>query len=283
MTQLLHPIPLQTEIFEKSGYLVIDFLDKAEIQSVLNLYQQKSSGLTTGFAPSIMSADVDYRKFIDVKVKELLGRKITTLFPDHRLCFWNFVVKQASRRDSQVQMHQDWSFTDENQFQSLGIWCPLIDVEPFNGCLHLVPGSHHLNTQPRGGLNEFPYQHLLPLIEQEYLTALSMKAGQAIVYNTRLFHCSPPNQSDIERVVLAGLMIPKISSLRYYHWDHHQYPNQLEVFEVEDDFYTKIMFYENAILGQKPKGLKSLGFIDKGFEPLTAEDLASKLQKAYLK
>ncbi|MEB3311172.1 MAG: phytanoyl-CoA dioxygenase family protein [Snowella sp.] len=280
MTQLLHQIPLQTETFEKAGYLVIDFLDKAEIQFVLNLYQQKSSGLTTGFAPSIMSADVDYRKFINVKTKELLGRKITTLFPDYRLCFWNFVVKKAARTDSQVQMHQDWSFTDESRFQSLGIWCPLIDVQPFNGCLHLVPGSHHLNTQPRGGLNEFPYRHLLPVIEEKYLTALPMKAGQAVVYNTRLFHCSPPNQSDTERVVLAGLMIPKVSPLRYYHWDHHQYPNQLEIFEVEDDFYTKIMFYENAILGQKPKGLKSLGFIDKGFEPLTAEDLAFKLPKA---
>ena len=279
MNQLLDQVSLNTEEFNKKGYIIINFLDQSEIQFLMNLYQQTSSGLTLGFAPSIMSEDIDYRQFIDEKIKELLGTKITLFFRDYRLCFWNFLVKQASRSDSQVQMHQDWSFTDENQFQSLGIWCPLIDVEPLNGCLHLVPGSHYLNTQPRGGLNEFPYRHLLPLIEQEYLIALPMKAGQAVVYNTRLFHCSPPNQTDVERVVLAGLMIPKISPLRYYHWDHHQYPHQLEVFEVEDNFYTQIMFYQNTILGQKPEGLKSLGLIDKGFEPLTAEDLASKLPK----
>jgi hypothetical protein len=79
MTQILHQISLNTETFEKEGYLVIDFLDKAEIQFLTNLYQQKNSGLTIGFAPSIMSADIDYRKFIDAKIKGLLGKKITKL------------------------------------------------------------------------------------------------------------------------------------------------------------------------------------------------------------
>lgn len=270
MNQLLSDKELLPDL-EKDGYTVIDFLDKGEIQTLIDLYNLLPHRLGGGFIPSIMSRDINYRQLINREIKQLLAEKTASLFKLYRLCFWSFVVKQASRADSEVQMHQDWSFVDETKFNSLGIWCPLVDVSPFNGCIHLVKGSHRLNSKHRGLFNDFPYENLLPLIRQKYLTALPMQAGQALVYDTRIFHCSPPNQTASERVVLAGLMIPEDSILRYYHCDFQNCPSKLEIFEVDDEFYTRV------ILGVKPEGLTSLGFIDREFELLSPENLASQL------
>jgi hypothetical protein len=256
---------------EKDGYTIIDFLGRREIQILLELYRNLPHQLEGGFAPSIMSRDINYRQAVNREIKQLLTEKTAKLFSFYRLCFWSFLAKKASRTDSEVQMHQDWSFVDETKFNSLGIWCPLVDVNPLNGCIHLVKSSHRLNSKPRGLFNDFPYENLLPLIRQKYLTELPMQAGQALVYDTRIFHCSPPNKTASERVVLAGLMIPQDSILRYYHCDFQNCPSKLEIFEVDDEFYTRI------ILGVKPEGLTSLGFIEREFEPLNAEDLASKL------
>ena len=272
MNQLFSNKKIQ-HYLEQDGYVIIDFLDSSEISFLLELYHSLPNKLNGGFAPSIMSRDINYRQLINQKIKQLLAETTTKLFQSYRLCFWSFVVKQGNRADSKVQMHQDWSFVDETKYNSYGIWCPLINVNPLNGCIHLVKSSHRLNTKPRGLFNDFPYENLLPLIEQKYLTDIPMQAGQALVYNTRIFHCSPPNQTARERVALAGLMIPQDSILRYYHCDFQNNPSQLEVFEVDDEFYTRV------ILGIKPEGLTSLGFIEREFEPLTAENIAKKLNQ----
>lgn len=272
MNQLFSDEKIQDSL-EQNGYIIIDFLDAHQISSVLELYHSLPNGLEGGFAPSIMSRDINYRQLINRQIKKLLETKITELFKSYRLCFWSFVVKQASRADSEVQMHQDWSFVDESKFNSLGIWCPLIDVKPLNGCIHLVKGSYQLNTKARGLFNDFPYENLLRIIQEKYLTKLPMQAGQALIYDTRTFHCSPANKTDKERVALAGLMIPQDSILRYYHCDFQNDPSKLEIFEVDDEFYTRV------ILGVKPEGLRSLGFIDREFEPLTLEILTNKLNK----
>lgn len=271
MNKLLSKEKLQQDL-EQDGYAIIDFLNNHEIKILLELYHELPHGLEGGFAPSIMSRDINYRQLINQKIKQLLAEKTTRLFKSYRLCFWSFVVKQGNRADSEVQMHQDWSFVDETKFNSLGFWCPLIDVNPLNGCIHLVQGSHRLNTKPRGLFNDFPYEHLLPIIREKYLTDIPMQAGQALIYNTRIFHCSPPNQTAQERVALAGLMIPQESNLRYYHCDFQNNPSQLEILEVDDEFYTRV------ILGIKPEGLTSLGFIEREFEPLTEESIAKKLK-----
>ena len=58
-----------------------------------------------------------------------------------------------------------------------------------------------------------------------------------------------------------------------YHCDFENEPSQWEIFEVDDEFYTR------NILGCKPEGATSLGCIKREFEPLTVENIADKLDK----
>jgi hypothetical protein len=253
---------------EQAGYVVIDWLDDTEVQHLLKIYHSVSHIFAgSGFAVSLMSADMDYRQRLSQHVQSIFQPKLKTIFPDYRLCFGSLIVKHPNLPTSAVQMHQDWSFVDETQFASYGIWCPLVDVDQHNGCLSVVPGSHRLNSKPRGLLNDFPYTQLLPTLEQEYLVSLPMRAGQAIVYDSRLFHCSPINQSQRDRAVAAGLLVPQPARLRYYHRDFEVLPPQLAVYEVEDDFYTRL------ILGKRPTELVPLEFVNCEFESISLDRL----------
>ena len=271
MNQLLNNKKLQ-QVLEKDGYTIIDFLNEYEIKTLLDLYHELPHEIKSSFGASLMSQNINYRQLVNQKIKKILGEKTEKLFGFHRLSFWGFVFKKCKAIDSEVPIHQDPSFIDETKSNSYGIWCPLTDVNKFNGCLQLVKGSHKLNSKPRGlaSAHDFPYENLLSLIRKEYLTDIPMSVGQALIYDVRMFHSSPANKTTKERVAIIGQLIPKDSIMRYYHWDL-QNNKYLEIFEVDDEFYTQV------ILGVKPEGLTSLGFIDREFEPLNAEDLASKL------
>ncbi|BAQ61811.1 hypothetical protein GM3708_2217 [Geminocystis sp. NIES-3708] len=258
---------------KKDGYAVVKFLADQEVVSIQDIYNSLTHNFSSGFVPTMMSNDIHYRQFINSSIKKILAQKMAHFLRSYRLCHWSFLVKHAQRLDSTIGLHYDWSFVDINRFNSVGVWCPLIDVNNYNGCLKVVKGSHNLNNKPSGGYSDFPYKHLLPTIEEKYLTELSIKAGEAVIYDTNIFHGSPPNQTTNERVVLAGLMISIDSTLRYYYCDTEKDASKLEVFEVDDEFYT------SNIWGVRPEGLTSLGFVDREFEPITIEDFVNKMDK----
>ena len=72
--------------------------------------------------------------------------------------------------------------------------------------------SHVLNGWPRSTLPRFPYNDLAPFLLKKYFKRLDMKAGQAYLGSSKVFHWSPSNLSDTERVAAlfaaAGVRIP---------------------------------------------------------------------------
>lgn len=255
----------QSEL-DHAGYTLIECLDQHDIETLVRYYHRTAqAAVGMGFLVSMMSQDLSYRQCLSQVITAMLRPKVQQYFPDSRLCFGSFIVKQPHLPNSEVQMHQDWSFVDETQFASYGIWCPLTDVDRQNGCLSVIQGSHLFNRHPRGLLNEFPYPELLPALQADWLTHIPMRAGQALVYDSRLFHCSAINHSDEERIVAAGLMVPQAAALRYYHRDLQNPAAPLEVFEVDDDFYTRL------IIGVRPEGITPIDWVAQHYEPLSLD------------
>lgn len=261
---------------KKYGYTIVKFLDSREIIDIQDFYNSLAPDFTRRGVHTMISSDIHihYHQIINSGIKKILEQKMTHFLKSYRLCHWSFLVKHVQRLDSTMGMglHYDWSVVDTDRFNSLGVWCPLIDVNNSNGCLKMVKGSHKLHNKPWGGSGDFPYKHLLPTIEAKYLTELPIKAGEAVIFDTKIFHGSFPNQTTNERVVLVGLMIPTDSTLRYYHGDPKE-PSNLEVFEVDDEFYT------SNIWGVKPEGLNSLGFVNREVDPITIEDFVNKIDE----
>jgi ectoine hydroxylase-related dioxygenase (phytanoyl-CoA dioxygenase family) len=234
------------EAFEQDGYVVVDFLDNDEIATLSGKYysMHHDYGLNPTFVTSLMmDKDDNYRHVISAAVERAFKRPVEELFDDHKWFFGHFLVKHKNpdaQYDGRVPLHQDSSMVDESQFHSINIWCTLTDTNQDNGTLQVVKGSHKINNYPRGygqGFNkQFPYIEFEDLLRKEYLTAIPLKAGQAIISNTKLLHASQPNNTDIPRLAASGLVGPAESQLRYYYFDPLA-GKTLEVFEVDPEYY----------------------------------------------
>jgi hypothetical protein len=251
------------ESFERDGYVVVDFLDAPVIRHLLDLFHSQDVEVhRQAFGSSLQSNDLAYRALVDAEVRAAFAEPLKRWVEGYRVCFGNYTLKQPKNEIGEMPFHQDPTFVDEERFQTIGIWCPLVDVTLENGCLCVVPGSHKLNRGPRGPFTNFPYEDLVPLIREKYLRPVPMKAGQAFLFCQKIFHTSPPNRADELRVVATALTAPRESRLLFY----HQRPAnraRIEIYEVDDAFYTR------HILGTEPAGVSSIREIDYYYEPLT--------------
>jgi thioesterase domain-containing protein/ectoine hydroxylase-related dioxygenase (phytanoyl-CoA dioxygenase family)/glycosyltransferase involved in cell wall biosynthesis len=265
---------------ETKGYAVIDFLDQSEVLNLLDFYKKQSLPedlAESELAFSINSSDASYRKFVTHEIQKIFTSKLTSLTPNHRVAFCTFGRKKPNASHSGMPLHQDPSVVDESLLKSFGLWCPLVDVNEKNGCLQVVPKSHLLNSKKRPlfVFDGFPYsKETLSIIQQQYLTAVPMKAGQALIYDRRLLHGSPPNLTNFERVAAIGILVPKDDPIHFC-YRGSQTPSKIEVFEVDDEFYNQYVVDHAG--GQRPEGGRSLGVFDYEVEPLTTELLIEKL------
>lgn len=161
-------------------------------------------------------------------------------------------------------MHQDPAYVDESNYTGLTIWVPLIDVDETNGALEVIDRSHLLNGWPRSTLPRFPYNDLVPLLLKKYFKRINMKAGQAYLGSSRVFHWSPPNLSNTERVAALAWMAEEESTMRCYYQDYQNPGETMEVFELEPSHYIEKPLFSRP---DESKAVK-IGVIPYKFEVL---------------
>lgn len=223
--------------FDRDGYVVIDFLDDDEVRDLRDWWIAHPDPVyRMGFAPSVLSTNVQYRIEVAERISSVYRMHERGLLDDYRFVLGGFLCKKP--HDGLVKIHQDPSFVFDDRFTAVQFWVPLVDVDLRNGCLRVVRGSHRLNNAIRPSEPVFPYDELLDVIYGECITDVPMRAGQAFVFSTMLFHSSLPNESEGYRVSAGGLYIPREAELLCVDPDNRLRPNRLEVFAVPDDFYT---------------------------------------------
>ena len=225
----------------QDGYAVVDLLGETEVR-MLREMRTRTRGDLDGmpYSATLMSRDPVYRRDVHAGIHEMIANPLRGLLPGHRLCHANFTIKRPHAPESAVPLHQDWSFVDEARHLALAVWCPLVDVAAGNGGLSVVPRSDRLNQQPRSTLLRFPYPDLTDLITRRYAVGQQLRSGQAVLFNTRLMHSSPPNLGDHERAAVAGLLVPDRTPLRLYYAAPAR-PDVVRVFGVPDDFFLSYL------------------------------------------
>lgn len=271
--------PAMQQQLETEGYVVLEnFLTPDELEDLRELVStdplpENAENLSSYTLFS--HTDPALRQHHNNCLKSIVSTKLTTLLPNHRTAFCTWYRKSPNSSTNATKLHQDPSLTDETDTLSYGIWCPLTDVTPENGCLSVVKGSHLLNSKPRPfyPFAPFPYDSTLAsLIQDNYLTPIPLKAGQAILYDKRLFHGASPNTQHQEPVAFTCLIAPQ-NTLTHFGYQASAQSETLELYAVEDDFYHRY------ILGEKPSGegvtlIKTEPYT---YDPLTPERIAEKL------
>jgi hypothetical protein len=233
---------------------------------LLDFFHASSTPNIGGFHGTIYHADPEYRRRLHFRIKQEIQANLDRWLIDYRVCNCNFMTKEPGDATSEMPLHQDWSFVHEPELASVHIWCPLVDVDHQNGCLAVVPGSHHLSDTVRAFADDCPFREQYPLIRERFVVELPMKAGEAVFFDGRLIHSSPPNVSSNRRVTAQAIGIPNESAI--YHWWRIS-PDKVQAYEIDEEFFF------HYILHQPPKNAKLVGTVDYAPKQLSAEVVAT--------
>ncbi|HUH75695.1 MAG TPA: phytanoyl-CoA dioxygenase family protein [Chitinophagales bacterium] len=240
--------PYNKELSE-IGYTVFDSLEENIVTELYDFYQSIQSPQLSGFHPSMFWEDVNLKKKISNKISTALENWVKVNFPDYRILYGNFMVKEPGE-NSIMKIHQDWSYVEETQYQSFAIWFPLSDLTQKNGALSMIPNSHLFDNHDRGPGVHCPFYENEDYLIQNFGKNLYLKKGQPVVWEHHLLHFSPPNLSENTRIAVTAIIVPK--DIPVYHYYKNEEKDLLEQFEIEPDFYF------NYEIGKRPEKFAKL-------------------------
>jgi hypothetical protein len=114
------------------------------------------------------------------------------------------------------------------------------------------------------------------------MTVIELKAGQAVVFNNKTLHASPPNTSQETRIAF-GLGITRSEAQLRHYFLLPQTADRIEGYEVSREFFLS---YNNARLsalhndGQRPAGLNDIGTFNLRYRRYDTSELEERIRSA---
>ncbi|MFT4646538.1 MAG: hypothetical protein ACI8ZX_002969 [Planctomycetota bacterium] len=220
---------------QEHGFVSLPCLNKNSIKSLLNFYQTNTKEALSGFHPTMFHENLNYKK----QVNELILSNLNNFFSlninlNYKSLYGNFMVKESGDQ-SDMKLHQDWSYVNEDKEKSFAIWIPLIDLNSQNGALSVIPKSHKLRNNKRGPGFFCPFENWQEEIIEKYGLPLYLKAGEAVIWDHKLAHFSPPNLSNEKRIAITAIITPKNTPIYHFYKPNHEMI--IETYEVNQAFF----------------------------------------------
>ena len=211
---------LQQELNE-NGFVTLPLLGSDEIGRLKELFRQSTGGRVEntayGMYIGLEETDLERKRAVIEQVLGTILPRANELFIDCKPHLGSFLVK-APGADSYTYPHQDWTFVDSPEYRSMTVWTALVDVDENNGALGFVRSSHTFFDHPIGSPSpDFAtcaqgHEAIL----YEYLQFVSLRAGEAVVFDNRTIHGATPNRTDQLRLAVAIGMTPREAQLYHY-------------------------------------------------------------------
>jgi ectoine hydroxylase-related dioxygenase (phytanoyl-CoA dioxygenase family) len=274
------------EEFELKGYLKLPALGESEIADLRSFYQSLNliDNKGYGFHVGMDNKDKELVSKMVNTIKSIALPKIQPYLVENQLFTASFVVKEPNPQGV-VPPHQDWSFVeDEENFCSVTCWIPLQDVSIENGCIGLINGSHHFfdafRASPSPQVGTPLKEHMFTIFP--FLELVQMKAGEALIFNNKTIHASPPNTTSESRLAIGLGFTQKEASICHYYLKPGS-QNTVLKYKIDSDFFLK---YDNANLskmfdeGRQIQGYGTPEEVVFEFEKLSSEDFTQRIIEA---
>lgn len=226
--------------FVQEGYCHIPGLvNQAEIAKLYKVFTEfaENNNIQGSFYTTHWLESEQARRDIHTGVTEILLPLVNKYLNNYKSIFGYFLVKKPHGANA-TTIHQDWSLTDETKYTGINLWCPLTDTNKANGNFEVVKGSHRIYNKPRGTNIPSPFNTFGDNIEKFALTPVEAKAGDAILFDHRLLHASPPNLTDNVRVAAGLVLLPEVSPVIH----HLREGDNLYIYEADDNFLVTSYF-----------------------------------------
>lgn len=269
------------DVIHKQGYAVVDFIEQQDIRLLMEVYRQHTDSdlYKVKFEEESTGNDGAYMGVISRRTHDSINAILQSTFDKWFYNYWSavnaFAVKTPGNAGT-VPVHQDVADLDETKFSTISIWLPLQDMNESNGTLHIIPRSHHIFLPYRSN-SIAPYTQQIENLLLPYYIPIHIKAGQALLFDSRLFHYSPPNFSGQNRVITLCRICPVGAQLISY----FRLPdtNEIEMWSCPNDY---LIHSENHEETGRPTGGKLLWKRTIDIAPLTAEKFKIRAEQAGL-
>ena len=219
--------------FEENGFCVLKLDDLNIIKEVSQLKNNFFTSIDDGFFLSHYNNNKAKNQEISNKLIKLSKVELSNQFIDFEPIVAHFILKKGNHHET-FNLHQDWSYVDENIDLAIQVWIPLQETNKENGGLFILPESHK-NFNPRSayfGIN----MHEASEIEKEKLIAINLKLGEFVCYHPGVFHGSFENKTNLDRNAVLIALSHKNRQLYYF-----DKPINDEIFfskkEIEKEFF----------------------------------------------
>lgn len=233
------------QLFEE-GYTIITFLNKTEIIDLSTFFYSKHNTLPSGLYATAHLQDIAFRNEMNDKINTTFHRANEANFNQARALGGTFMLKSPGK-EGLLNPHQDWSIVDEDEWRSFNVWVPLVDVNESNGTIEIIEKSH-LSHKTYRGINIPQDEKGLNIAKWDSMKVMCMKAGDALIYDHRLWHASKENLSSNNRLVVVYGIIPQQAEMRYYFQEN----NKIIEYACTPDFFL------NGNPAEGPKNLSKI-------------------------
>lgn len=198
------------------GYVVVPVLGADEVRTLRVAHAAVAEEPTAAAGDAVIDYTRPDRAAMG-RVAGLVGSivwpRLTGAFDRYEPAFATFVVKPADPR-SAMFLHEDRTWVDEPGVVTCTAWIPLVDTSPAldNGPLHVVPRSHRIPVGLSGTGTPRWCEHYEPFL-RAHAVGLEVRAGEAVIYDSRLLHFSPANRRPGPRPAVVVTAVPTGSDL----------------------------------------------------------------------
>ena len=220
----------------RDGFVVHPLLTAAEAAELRECYGDLHGWAGTGFEVDVSNADLAYRSTASALLGERLDDRVARCFRGYEPYLRAFICKWPGAH-SELNLHQDWMYIDESAGdRSYVVWIALQDVTGHEGQVQLVRNSHRLRSEPRGTMLTAPWVDA-PSVSEGRLLTVPIRAGDALIMDNALLHCSLPNHTSTPRVAAAiGMRPAGLPLVHYRRVDEYSAAR----YDVDDEFFLTV-------------------------------------------
>lgn len=175
-------------------------------------------------SPVVSCIDEEIGFTIQHKLENMLNQKI-------EMEKSNVICKNSSIRDA-VALHQDISYSPNSPYH-FSLWLALNDINEQSGPLQFILGSHKWPISPAVDFwsPEIKFNSILEQVRQNQMQIITLKKGDAVMFDSRLWHGSIKSTSGHDRYayvsrwkIIAQMFpeIPKLQPSFFGMWNCHQ-------------------------------------------------------------
>lgn len=125
---------------------------------------------------------------------------------------FNSCFLKPAKTGSATPWHQDNGLWRDGETEPFNFWIAIDPATQANGCLQFIPGTHREAITPHVLYNdsihgELPHEAVDAMkAKHGGVHHIELEPGDAVCWQSSLYHYSPPNASPNSRVAVAGVM-----------------------------------------------------------------------------